>query len=323
MQELDVTYIAPRASVGTGTGSASRTRPLTDEFLTYGRWGKLTTLTLTNLRGGSHTPTADFLAAHSTLEVLNLDITAPSAAGLVLPPGSLPLLREIKASRDVLNAVLGCPSAMRRPLEAVRGFRLAGAAGGGGAVPDGVFLAHLHAHADTMRTITLAGWGDTDDVRRLASAVPGLQHLDVGRRLGGPGGGRGAGTEREKGPGVANLVEWTDVLAALPALVSVHGVKFFYEVAALPASAAHTAAASTSNGPPTAGAGKAPVHMSMMERSRMRKNDEIAGVLAWRCPRLRRVDHWDDGGARVVVLLRDADGARWEVRRARPGRAGE
>ena len=53
----------------------------------------------------------------------------------------------------------------------------------------------------------------------------------------------------------------------------------------------------------------------------MRKNDEIAGVLAWRCPKLRRVDHWDDGGARVVVLLRDSDGVRWEVRRARPGRS--
>jgi hypothetical protein len=28
--------------------------------------------------------------------------------------------------------------------------------------------------------------------------------------------------------------------------------------------------------------------LSMMERSRMRKNDEIAGVLAWKCPKLRR-----------------------------------
>ena len=64
LQEFDVTYIAPRALAATGVGSTSRTRPLTDEFLTYSRWAKLTTLTLTNLRGGSHAPTADFLAAH-------------------------------------------------------------------------------------------------------------------------------------------------------------------------------------------------------------------------------------------------------------------
>ena len=114
-QELDITYIAPRASAGAGAGSTSRTRPLTDECLTYGRWAKLTTLTLANLRCGSHMPTADFLAAHPTLEVLHLDVTAPLAPGLVLPPDSLPVLRDIKASRDVVNAILGCASATRRP----------------------------------------------------------------------------------------------------------------------------------------------------------------------------------------------------------------
>jgi hypothetical protein len=64
----------------------------------------------------------------------------------------------------------------------------------------------------------------------------------------------------------------------------------------------------------------------------MRKNDEIAGVLAWKCPKLRRVDYWEEGAGKVVVLLREREQghghgdeggkeregkARWEVRRLR------
>ena len=71
--------------------------------------------------------------------------------------------------------------------------------------------------------------------------------------------------------------------------------------------------------------------LSKMERSRMRKNDEIAGVLAWKCKKLRRLDHWDESGGKIIVLLRDhehgeevglndkerltATKVRWEVRR--------
>lgn len=49
--------------------------------------------------------------------------------------------------------------------------------------------------------------------------------------------------------------------------------------------------------------------MSASERSRARKNDAVAAVLAWRAPRLRRIDHWDapHAGGRVIVLLRDRD----------------
>jgi hypothetical protein len=32
-----------------------------------------------------------------------------------------------------------------------------------------------------------------------------------------------------------------------------------------------------------------------MEHSRMRKNDGIAGVLAWKSPKFRRVDYWEEG----------------------------
>jgi len=65
----------------------------------------------------------------------------------------------------------------------------------------------------------------------------------------------------------------------------------------------------------------------------MRKNDEIAGVLAWKCKKLRRLDHWDESGGKIIVLVRDhehgeevgsidkerltstATKVRWEVRR--------
>ena len=65
----------------------------------------------------------------------------------------------------------------------------------------------------------------------------------------------------------------------------------------------------------------------------MQKNDKIASVLAWKCPKLKRVDHWEEGTGKVIVLLRDRDRehghghdeggkereakARWEVRRFR------
>ena len=39
----------------------------------------------------------------------------------------------------------------------------------------------------------------------------------------------------------------------------------------------------------------------------MRKNDEIAGVLAWNFSKLRRVDYWEEGAGKVVVLLRERE----------------
>ena len=42
-----------------------------------------------------------------------------------------------------------------------------------------------------------------------------------------------------------------------------------------------------------------------IERSRMCKNDEIAGVLAWKCKKLKRLDHWDESGGKVIVLFCD------------------
>lgn len=53
----------------------------------------------------------------------------------------------------------------------------------------------------------------------------------------------------------------------------------------------------------------------MSDRSKVRKNDETASMLAWKCPKLRRLDHWDDG--KVIVLLRDGDKVKYEVRRVK------
>ena len=74
-----------------------------------------------------------------------------------------------------------------------------------------------------------------------------------------------------------------------------HGVRFFYEV--------------TSTDP------SGPISTS--ERSKLRKNEEVASVLAWKCAKLRRLDHWEEGASKVIVLIRDGDKIRYEVRRTK------
>ena len=44
--------------------------------------------------------------------------------------------------------------------------------------------------------------------------------------------------------------------------------------------------------------------MSLMDRSRTKKNDWMASMLVWRCPKLRRVDHWDPSESKIIVLTR-------------------
>ena len=93
-------------------------------------------------------------------------------------------------------------------------------------------------------------------------------------------------------------VEWANVLAQMPELTTFHGLRFFYEVAS-------TAMQADGGALP----------LSLSDRSRVRKNDEVASVLAWKCPKLRRLDHWDEGSGRIIVLIRDAERVRYEVRR--------
>jgi hypothetical protein len=79
------------------------------------------------------------------------------------------------------------------------------------------------------------------------------------------------------------------LLSLLPELATLHGIRFFYDV---------------SSGP-----------LGVSERSRVKKNDETASILAWKCPKLRRLDHWDEVNGRVIILIREEDKVRYEVRR--------
>jgi len=49
----------------------------------------------------------------------------------------------------------------------------------------------------------------------------------------------------------------------------------------------------------------------------VRKNENIASVLASKCPKLRRVDCWDDTAGKAVVFVREGGEVRLEVRRVK------
>ena len=350
-QDLEITYINPRSSASTGhQGASFRTRPLADEFLMYGRWANLTSLILTNLRCAASLAPSAFLSAHPTLEVLHVDISINLGAGvgtgtlsspLQLSPGSLPRLREVKASREIINSILECPlpdfsssSPLARPLESVKGFKLSRNGNitqqsSSRSIPDTIFLSNLKHLAHTIRRIEMVGWHDMDDVKKLIACVPKVQHLDLGRRLVGATANSRHVSSPEKcvAAPATNMVEWAELLATLPDLTSVHGVKFFYEVSSI-TSTTTSPASNNNNNNNSYSNGQTPgsisgsnfnrdtifqpskqgqMSLSKMERSRMRKNDEIAGVLAWKCKKLRRLDHWDESGGKIIVLLRDHD----------------
>ncbi|KAG6829116.1 hypothetical protein H0H87_012610 [Tephrocybe sp. NHM501043] len=280
-------------------------RPQADELMLYGRWTQLTSLTLLNMRcsptTGSDT-TSTFLSAHPNLEFLHLDVRGPIIAtgniAFALIPGSLPRLRELHSSKEIATAVLSCPCESPRPLETIKGVHLSGRE------PDFAFLAILKQRGAHVRRIELSGWNEMDDLRRLIECAPRLSWLDVGRKNGAP-------RERDISPKAnagtsmtaTNTLEWATLLSDLPELTTFHGVHFFFEVSSA-ASLPGVTATSTHS-------------LSMTDRSRIRKNDEVAALLAWKCMKLRRVDHWDDGASRVIVLIKDSEKVRWEVRRVK------
>lgn len=168
-----------------------------------------------------------------------------------------------------------------------------------------------------MRRVELAGWHDLDDIKRFVECVPRLTWLDVNKYKyvhDGPQRVSQSHTTRRSdvsssrvaaapnaGLGIAtNVTEWATVLAPLTELTTFIGVKFFYEVSTLTLA---TLASSS------------PMSLSPSELSRVRKNDKVATVLGNKCTKLRRVDHWEDAGGKVIVLSRDGGEVKWEVKR--------
>ncbi|KAF8588185.1 hypothetical protein K439DRAFT_1335942 [Ramaria rubella] len=132
-----------------------------------------------------------------------------------------------------------------------------------------------------LKRVELLSFSEVEDVRKLAEAAPKLTWLDVGRKSSRP--------AKISALAMPSVNEWAPVLCALSELTTFHGVHFFYEF---------TDAASHS------------------DRSRIKKNDEVASMLAWKCPKLRRVDYWDNSG-KVVILGKESERFKWEVRRAK------
>ncbi|KAF8835382.1 hypothetical protein BDN67DRAFT_937975 [Paxillus ammoniavirescens] len=282
--------------------------PAADDFFLCSRWPTLRSLSLTNFRCSSaHSleSASVFLGAHVNLEVLHLDLpldrsTTGGGPNLDLPPNSLPKLRELRCGRTIATAILSCPTDSPRPLEVIKGIKLSGS------VWDQPFLTSLAACGVTVKRFELAGWNVIDDIRRLVDCVPKLTWLDVSKRTSEahpqPSICRNEGSGRTVTPGsvATNVTEWATVLAPLAELTTFIGVKFFYEVSTLTLATLATSS---------------PTSLSPSELSRVRKNEKVAGVLGNKCPKLRRLDHWEDAGGKVVVLSRDGNEVRWEVKR--------
>jgi hypothetical protein len=154
-------------------------------MLLNSHWPSLTSLSLTNLRCSSAVgfdAAAAFLCAHINLEILHLDLgtngSGSSRPRLVLPPNSLPRLRELHSHKDIANSILECPCDSPRPLETLKGVKLSGS------VWDQIFLDNLKTCGMGIRKIELAGWNGMEEVKKLAECVPKLSCLDLGKREG-------------------------------------------------------------------------------------------------------------------------------------------
>lgn len=356
LQHLEIIFRQPRA--------VSTSLPIANDLFVGASLSHLTSLTLSNLSCFSTTviefdvatqvnPLVTFLCEHSNLEKLKILNVGPSSQFRRLRNlrrNMLPKLRELHANRDIVSMVLRAECDERRPLETITGFKLVGAP-----VSASDILAEREAGAENPNTnvnlefyknlkkvggsvkrIELEGWNDLDDIKMLAWSVPGLVWLDVGRRLrpasGNPFSGAHNPTRGQAQGPVTNMVEWAEVLSGIGELTTFHGVKFFYEIS--PNALLGCGTSATANDISTGGTNVTPpasnnntAMISITERSRIKKNDEIAGVLAWKCVKLRRVDHWEGppgATGKVINLFRDSDfgpgvegKVRWDVRRIR------
>jgi hypothetical protein len=89
------------------------------------------------------------------------------------------------------------------------------------------------------------------------------------------------------------------MLTLVPEITTFYGVKLFQQVPIVPVNEKDTI-------------------LGVSDRSKVKKNEETASVLAWKCPRLRRLEHWEDGGSKVIVLLREDGKVKYQVRRIKP-----
>jgi len=89
------------------------------------------------------------------------------------------------------------------------------------------------------------------------------------------------------------------MLALAPEIATFYGVKLFQQVPIVPVNE------------------QEPI-LGVSDRSKLKKNEETASLLAWRCPKLRRLEHWEDGGSKVIVLLREDGKVKYQVRRTKP-----
>jgi len=198
-----------------------------------------------------------------------------------------------------------------RPLDTLKGIRLTGG------VWDQPLLQSLGIGGGTVKRIEMVGWSEIDDIKKLAERVPKISWLDIGKKLGVA----AIGTPREitsltsnsvkaaNNTINTNVVDWANTLSVLSDLTTFHGIKFFYEVsslalASLAPSSTHAHSASSS-------------HLPASELSRVRKNENIATMLASKCPKLRRLDSWDDVAGKVVVFVREGGEVRLEVRKVK------
>jgi hypothetical protein len=249
------------------------------------------------------------------IEVLHLDIGEwgnVRGPQLALAQDSLPKLRELKANNSIAASIIACPMTEMgsRPLEILKGIRLTGGAS------DQSLLNSLKSGGGMVKRLEMVGWSDIEDIKKLAECVPKLTWLNIGKKVG-----MGAsGSMREiasssnsiKSPNNTintNVMEWADVLSILPDLSTFHGIKFFYEVSPL--------ALATLGSSPTHTHSSTSSHLPASELSRVRKNENIASVLASKCTKLRRVDCWDDSIGKTIVLVREGGEVRLEVRRVK------
>ncbi|KIK62743.1 hypothetical protein GYMLUDRAFT_990145 [Collybiopsis luxurians FD-317 M1] len=249
-----------------------------DNLFLFGCWPNLTSLTLTNLRCSPSTgldAASSFLFTHLNLEILHLDMS----------PGT---------------TTCDAPG----PLEIIKGVRLTQATDLQQSAD--AFFFNLCRHGVNVKQVALTSWHEMEDIQRLVESTPKLAWLNLGKkgngghhnRLGGSGAsssGAAAKSSSSSHFSVVNANEWAMLLSAAPELTTFHGVKFFYEVSLqAQASIANAAnlplyvngSASNSN----SGTGPAPgatahvnlnlMNLSMTDRSRIRKNDETASMLA-------------------------------------------